>query len=505
MKITINGDIAEFYIQTLCLMFFPGSKFSKSGEHLPGEPEVTVTSTHSGVSWQALVELKTPFGTFTGKHVTYDETLLSRPSMAEKITVGKAFLEAGEKAFSFRPPWGILTGVRPSKLAMKNFEEGMSSEENIKAFMTDFALSEDKARLAVSVAETERVHITKELYGECSVYIAIPFCPSRCSYCSFVSFTSGKLLSLIPDYLKVLAKQIAKKADLIKKLGLKVTTVYIGGGTPTILDPAELSFLLDAISASFDTSSLREFTLEAGRPDTIDREKLKIAKDHNVTRISVNTQTLNDSVLSSIGRKHTSEDFFRAYDAARASGIETVNVDLIAGLPGESAESFMSSVDGVISLAPENITVHTFSVKRSSDVKREGASVYAAESERIARGVAYSQKRLCDAGYIPYYMYRQKNTVGNLENVGFSKKGHEGLYNVFMMEEVQSIFAIGASAMSKLVHVDDSGKVTIERIAENKYPFEYLAEKTSDTGDLKDGEYEQKAIDFYKKHFALNI
>lgn len=504
MKINIIGEMSEFYVQTLCLIFFPGSKFSENAVHDSNEPQINVRSIKTDKGYEAFVDIIMASGTFSGHYETPDSTLLTRPSMAEKITVGKALLEAGSKACSFTPPWGVLTGVRPSKLAVKNFDAGMTKEDNIKSLMSDYGVSKAKAELAVNVAEAERVLITEELYGECSVYVAIPFCPSRCSYCSFVSFTSGKLLELIPQYLSVLADEIRKKAALIKALGLKVTTVYIGGGTPTVLSEKQLGFLLDTICDSIDTKALREFTLEAGRPDTITAEKLKIAEEHNVTRISVNTQTLNDRILEAIGRKHTSEDFFRAYEIAKKSGIGNINVDLIAGLPGESAESFMKSIDGVISLDPENITVHTFCVKKSADIRREGPAVYASENKTAEKSVSYSQKTLVDNGYVPYYMYRQKNTMGNLENVGFSKPGHEGLYNVFMMEEIQSIFAVGASAVSKLVHVSKDGTATIERIAENKYPYEYLAEKTSDENNLKIDEYEKKVFDFYKKHFQVN-
>lgn len=501
MKLTVVGEIAEFYVQTLCLLFFPCSKFSASAESADTEPEITVKSVKIKEGFEAFVDIALCGKIYSGHCITERDDLLSNPAMAEKITVGKAFLQAGFKTCKTSPPWGVLTGVRPSKLAMKNLNSGMTFSQNVEALISDFGLEEEKANLAVTVAENEKRLILPEYYGQCSVYIAIPFCPSRCTYCSFVSFTSEKLLSLIPEYLTVLAKEITAKAALIEKLGLKVTTIYVGGGTPTVLNENQLEFLLDSISSSFDVGAACEFTLEAGRPDTITEEKLKIAKKHGVTRISVNAQTLNDDILKSIGRAHTSDGFRHAFDTARRSGIQCVNVDLIAGLPGESAESFKRSVDEIANLNPENITVHAFSVKKSSHLKREGAQSYASDAAAARCGVSYSQRKFAECDYTPYYLYRQKNTVCNLENVGFSHKRHEGLYNILMMEEIQSIFAVGASAVSKLVYTDSCGKAFIERIAENKYPFEYLSEKSSENFDRSCEKYGERVFDFYKKYF----
>lgn len=496
MKLNITGEISEFYVQTLCLIYFPGSKFSKK-DCDQSEIEVNVNSVKCNSGYKAFVDIKTTEGVFSGFAETRDISTLSNPFMAEKITVGKAFIEAGSKMCSFVPRWGILTGVRPSKFAIKSLISGKDFNTCVENFVNDYGVFPSKASLAVKVAMTERAVISDNMYNECSLYIAIPFCPSRCSYCSFVSFTSEKLLSLIPEYLSVLSKEIYRKAALIKKLGIKLTTVYIGGGTPTVLNESQLCFLLDTVCDAVDTENLCEFTLEAGRPDTITKEKLRIAKDHNVTRISVNTQTLNDEVLSSIGRRHNSDDFFNAYYIAKNSGIKHVNVDLIAGLPGESTESFVNSIDKVIELEPDNITVHTFCVKKASDIRRNTPNVYSAENAVACSCIDYSQKVLPEHDYIPYYLYRQKNTMGNLENVGYAKKGSEGLYNILMMEELQSVFAVGASAVTKLVHYSKDDKTVIERIGESKYPYEYLNQKKSETDDG----FERRVFDFYDKYF----
>ena len=281
---------------------------------------------------------------------------------------------------------------------------------------------------------------------------------------------------MIDDYLEALLYEIDETVEVINAIGLKVNTVYIGGGTPTTLNPSQLEKLLGKINEKLDVSSLLEFTLEAGRPDTITKEKLDVAKAMGVTRISVNPQTLNDDILREIGRKHTRDDFFEAYRIAKESGIRDINVDLIAGLPGDDFKSFSETLDGIIQLEPTNITVHTFCVKKASDVLRNNSSIYSLTGGDAAKSVSYSQLNTKFAGYKPYYMYRQKNTVGNLENVGFAIEGHEGLYNVLMMEEVQTIFAVGAGAVSKFVKQNGtSAKDTlIKRLFNPKYPYEYL-------------------------------
>lgn len=497
MKITINGDINRFYVQTLCLLFFPGAKFSESEEVTEDTVTADVTLDEGSDEYRCRVKIKYGGETFTGNSALKKDAPLTRPSMAKKIAVGRAFIEAGEKMSTSSVPWGILTGVRPSKFALSNLESGMSAEECERSLTDEFMVSPFKAKLATSVALSEKKLIRPQHYNMCSVYISIPFCPTRCSYCSFVSFTSKKLLDLIPEYIEVLKSEIADSFKIIKETGLKVASVYIGGGTPTVLSEAQLAEVLDAVSDVCDVSSLEEFTLEAGRPDTINAEKLRIAKERGVTRISVNPQTLNDDILKSIGRNHTVSDFYRAYDIAKNSGIKNINIDLIAGLPGDSYDSFCRSLNGVIGLSPENITLHTFCVKKAADVRRNDESVYNSRHDTAAQSVDFAGKRLTETGYIPYYMYRQKNTMGNLENTGWSRAGHEGLYNIFMMEEIHTVAAIGAGAVTKLVRRAPDGKVTMERLFENKYPFEYISEKQN-INYSKD-EYAKAFREFYSK------
>ncbi|MBQ7715868.1 MAG: coproporphyrinogen dehydrogenase HemZ [Clostridia bacterium] len=494
MKLVIKGDVSDFYLQTLCLLFYPGSKFSEKENAADDGITVSASMTEDGTGCFAEIEISDSSGVYKGSSHVDRSDGLSRPEMIKKIALGRAFLEAGERATGIRPPWGLLTGVRPSKLARWSIESGLDESEAADALVRDYSVTREKAKLAASVASAELSLLKRDLYDKCSVYIAIPFCPTRCSYCSFVSYTSERLLSLIPEYLEVLMGEIKRTSRLIASLGKKVSTVYIGGGTPTTLDSEQLTRLLSCVAESFDTRSLDEFTLEAGRPDTIDREKARAAYSCGVSRVSVNTQTLNADVLQRIGRRHTPDDFFRAYSDVRCAGIENVNVDLIAGLPGESYDSFVSSLSGIEPLRPENITVHAFCVKKSAELKSE--NVYAPKSRDAEKSVSYAADHLGERGYIPYYMYRQKNAVSNLENVGYSLPGHEGLYNVLMMEEVQSIFAIGASAVTKLVRWED-GNCVIKRTAENKYPFEYLRDKASADSRAR---REKETIDFFTQN-----
>lgn len=489
MILNINGNIKPYYVQTLAMIFFPGVKFPENEERTPETVvgEVTVEEREDGVFARTTL--------IQGDKKSTAEAFADRAADDEyerviKIAAGDSFMKAGVEFTGYTPPWGILTGVRPAKVATEFLEKGYSREESAAKIAEEYFVSPVKAKLAVDVASAEARLITPEKRKECSVYIGIPFCPTRCAYCSFVSYTSPGLLKLIPDYLKKLARDIDGIFSVIRELDMKVSSVYIGGGTPTILNEEQLEFLLSKVNEY--VSGSEEFTLEAGRPDTITQGKLLVAAKHGVDRISVNPQTLNDEVLKQIGRAHNTEMFFEAYRTAKASGIRHINVDLIAGLPYDTAESFKNTVDRIIDLDPENVTVHTFSVKKASVFRNEGK--YDRDSLIAEESVAYSQKALTESGYLPYYMYRQKNTVGNLENVGYAKPGHEGLYNIYMMEEVQSIFASGASSVTKLVSLPDgNGNVRIERFFQPKYPYEYL----DDGGDDRIETLRRAAVEFF--------
>ncbi len=495
MNIRLESPINKYYVQTLGMIFFPGEHFGESEEHNENAPSLFVKTVRTETGILAYAEISSEGNTCKAEYLSEFNSIRTEERTL-KLAVGGAVINAAVQLKGYRPAWGMLIGVRPSKVASEMLNAGLSKTRVKKILNTDYMVIPKKAALATDIAVTEKRIVGEGSKKDCSVYISIPFCPTRCTYCSFVSYTSKRLLSLIPDYLVKLKADIKSNFDLINKLGLCVRTVYIGGGTPTILDERQLEDLLAFVAEQTDVDKLDEYTLEAGRPDTINAEKFAIAKAYGVTRVSVNPQSLCDGVLEGIGRSHTCDDFFAAYDVAKRSGIKTVNVDLIAGLPGDSFKQFSATVDKIISLEPENITVHTFCVKKSADILRQNSHVYSAKGGDAGKCVDYSQIKIQQAGLIPYYMYRQKNTVGNYENVGFSLPGHEGLYNIYMMEEIHSIFAAGAGAVTKLV--DNTGEYgtsgqNIERLFRHKYPYEYLEED-------KNSIFEKAATEFYEKH-----
>ena len=502
MILKINGDINKYYVQTLCMVFFPGATFGENEEPGEGVPEVSVDvyrdEEGGNVTAFASIKLNDKICEST-ESVSCEEDITF--ATHEAIAVGKAIFAAGKELLGHTPPWGILTGVRPAKVASGILRSGKGVLKTKKVLRDEYFLNPQKAALAVSVASAEMRIMKKTGRKSCSLYISIPFCPSRCAYCSFVSYTTKRLLSMIDEYLDAMLVELDETLTTIERLGLNLTTIYIGGGTPTTLSADQLRRLMTKITERVDTSKLLEFTLEAGRPDTITREKLEVAKEFGVSRVSVNPQTLNDDILREIGRRHTVDEFFRAFEMAKEIGFRDINVDLIAGLPGDDFKNFSETVDRIIELRPTNITVHTFCVKKASDALRNNSSVYSLSGGDAAKSVSYSQLKTKFAGYKPYYMYRQKNTVGNLENVGFALEGHEGLYNVYMMEEFQTIFAVGAGAVTKLVKFD--GEIGLDakilRLFRPKYPYEYLREaaEADENGCTRSEKNTQQIFEFY--------
>jgi len=469
MIIKVEGNINEYYVQSLCMLFFPGAKFSESEEAAKGVPIVSVSlrESESGVEAFASIKLDTKIKTGSRFESYKKEYTKNRTS---KIAVGIAVFEAGKRFFGTVPPWGILTGVRPAKIAAEMLDRGLDFATVKKTLEKEYFLNPKKSTLVTEIATIEKKIIDETDENACSVYISIPFCPSRCAYCSFVSYATRTLGSLIPNSLERLKSDIDRMFATIRAVGKKVITVYIGGGTPTTLDEYQLEDLLSKIAENIDVYSLKEFTLEAGRPDTITKEKLDIAAKYGVTRVSINPQTLNENVLKQIVRKHTAEDFFRVYNIARESDIKYINTDLIAGLPGDTFTGFSKTVDTILKLSPDNVTVHTFCVKKAADILRHNSDIYSRGGGDTPKSVSYALLKTKNAGYVPYYIYRQKNTVGNLENVGYAKPGSEGLYNIYMMEDVHTVFACGAGGVTKLI----SKTKPMKRVAFPKYPYEYL-------------------------------
>lgn len=373
------------------------------------------------------------------------------------------------------PKWGCLTGIKPVKKVNALLEKGLSPEEAYSELNQKYFISEEKFRLAHMVSQTQKELLSENKPCSYSLYIAIPFCPTRCAYCSFVSHSikSPGAAKLIPEYTDKLCRELELTAKAAADLGFSLDTIYIGGGTPTAIPAENLEKIMKKVAECFDISAAREYTVEAGRADTITEEKLRVIKSMGATRISVNPQTMVDSVLRAVGRQHTAAQVEECFSLARRLGFDNINMDTIAGLPTDTAEGFAYTIDKLISLDPEAITVHTLTVKRSADLFARSDEVRKNISpDETDKMVSYAQKRLTESGYSPYYLYRQKNTVGNLENVGYSKKGFESLYNIYIMDETQNILAAGASGSSKLI---DPITGEIRRIVNYKYPYEYIS------------------------------
>lgn len=366
------------------------------------------------------------------------------------------------------PSWGVLTGIRPVKKVNQLVTEGKTEDEIRSILKEKYFVKDDKIDLAYLTSVTQ-MPLLNSSQDSFSLYVSIPFCPTRCSYCSFVSHSMATAIKLIPDYIDKLCEEIKITAAIADKLKLNLNTVYFGGGTPTSITAEQLNTIMQCVSANFNLSQIQEYTVEAGRADTITKEKLMVIKNNGAKRISINPQTMNNDVLRAIGRNHTAEQTIDAYNMAREIGFDVINMDLIAGLPTDTAESFRNSVDKVIALKPENITVHTLTLKRSATLFSDKKEYKDASVKDMTD---YSAKQLIINGYNPYYLYRQKNTIDNLENVGYSTLHNECLYNIHIMEETQTILAVGAAASTKLCDIK-TGK--IKRVYNYKFPYEYIS------------------------------
>lgn len=366
-------------------------------------------------------------------------------------------------------PWGTLVGIRPIKRVVNMLSSGVSEEEVRKILKDEFEVSDKKIDLSLSIAKTEMNVISSIPENAISLYIDIPFCPSKCVYCSFASMPVSLMKDFIEPYLNALFEELDTIKRIVDDLKLSVSSVYIGGGTPTSILSIELDNLLYKIEKNFDLSNCREFTIEAGRPDTITKSKLEVMRKHNVDRISINPQSMNEKTLSVIGRKHSVEQIYTAYDLARNMGFKCINMDVIAGLPQETLPEFMNTIDKVIELDPENITVHTMSIKRAARLNQNGDFSGLPMNNTVDEMVDYAHLKLSENNYAPYYLYRQKNILGDLENTGFFKGNTEGIYNICMMEEVKTVISAGVGGVTKLVK---PGK--IERIFNVKDVRDYI-------------------------------
>lgn len=460
MNLYVKNHNFHFELENLTRLFFPNEKITVIRDFSEPQPPCIYTEVSDKIT------ISVNIGSFNKsetavKKLTDDDNELVSAQLLYKLLCDFTGLTQ---------PWGILTGVRPVKLLRRLAEES-NEEQAVKKFENDFFVSNEKIALSRETEHNERKILELSKPESFSLYVGIPFCPSRCSYCSFVMASIERAEKLIEPYTKILCEEIKRTAEIANKLGLRLETVYFGGGTPTTLSAEQLDTVLRTVNKSFDMSTCREFTVEAGRPDTIDIAKLFALKENKVDRISINPQTVNDEVLKTIGRKHTAQQFFDAFELARKCGFDNINTDLIAGLPTDTPESFKNSLDSIVRLNAECITVHTLCMKRASRLTTEGVTLDLQQARDAREMLAYTQNILGQNEYIPYYMYRQSRMVGNLENVGWSKKGFESLYNVYVMDETHTILACGSGGVTKLKRNNPD---YLERIFNFKYPYEYI-------------------------------
>ncbi len=380
-----------------------------------------------------------------------------------------SFFKAARKVTGVTPTWGALTGIRPAKLAAGYLEKGMTPRQVDRLLRDTYCVSQTRRELCIEAAQAGLKAKAALRPEDISLYIGIPFCPTRCAYCSFVSQAVEKSFGLMEPYLQVLLGEITRAAQMVKELGLNVKSFYMGGGTPTTLSAGQMDRLLTHLNQNFDLSRCAEYCIEAGRPDTIDREKLQVLLDHGCHRISVNPQSLEDSVLQAIGRRHTAADIEKTMGLATSMGFQHVNMDLIAGLPADTPEGFRRTLDTCLAFGADNITVHTLALKKGSRILLEGQKIPTAEE--VGQMLDYSIETLRRADFHPYYLYRQKYMSGSFENVGWCIRGAEGLYNIYIMEELHSILSLGAGGSTKMV---DPVAGRIERVFHAKYPNEYI-------------------------------
>jgi len=390
-------------------------------------------------------------------------------------------------------PWGTLTGIRPIKLVRRFLKQGYGKEEIVYILRKEYLLSRQKAELLVNIALNTMNLFKEDVKNKISLYISIPFCPTRCSYCTFPSYSLSKYGDLIQNYLNALKKEIRTIGEYFSKLGYSLYTIYIGGGTPTVLDGEKLSLLIEEIYGSFICEGIKEFTLEAGRPDTIDKNRLLTAQKMGVNRISINPQTMNKETLKRIGRSHSPEDVIKAYYMARDMEFNNINMDLIIGLPGEDIDDFSYTLEKIKEMKPDSLTVHSLSLKKTSDLRQK-----IAEGELISLDIINQMSELAQEftfrmGMKPYYLYRQKFTLGNLENIGYSFPGYEGLYNILMIEDMQYIVALGAGSVSKFI---DFNSDRIERIDNAKDLQTYI---------MRIDEMIERKIKFFERNLSIEI
>ena len=469
MKLTFRGHDDRYAVEQSLLAFFPEERPVYEGEDGPRHAEVTL---HQGAVYATGVTALTYDGktarasarvSLAGAADEYERERLRQRAL--KLS----FFRAARDITGATPSWGALTGIRPAKLVRTMLEEGYTPARADRELRDVYCVSPARRRLALESAQAG-LRAKRDLKpNDISLYIGIPFCPTRCAYCSFVSASVEKSFHLMTPYLEALTAEVEAAGRMVKETGLRIKSFYMGGGTPTTLSAGQMDALLTAVNKAFDLSGCAEYCIEAGRPDTINREKLQVLLDHGADRISVNPQSLEPRVLRAIGRQHSPEDIERAMTLATSMGFPHVNMDLIAGLPADTPEGFRRTLDRCLTFGADNITVHTLSLKKGSRILLEGLPIPTAEE--VAEMLDYADPALRARGFAPYYLYRQKYMSGSFENVGWCISGAEGLYNIYIMEELHSILSLGAGGSTKMV---DAAHNRIERVFHPKFPLEYI-------------------------------
>ena len=480
MKLNLRGHEDRYAIEQSLLAFFPEERPVYEGEDGDSHAEVTLhegnvyatgvtTLTYGGKTARGEARVRT-----AGVSDAYERERLRQRAL--KLS----FFRAARDVTGVTPSWGALTGIRPAKLVRSMLEEGMTPGQADRILRDTYCVSPARRRLALESAEAG-LRAKRDLRPEeISLYVGIPFCPTRCAYCSFVSASVEKSFGLMEPYLAALEQEITDAARMVAETGLSVKSFYMGGGTPTTLSAQQMDHLLTHLNKSFDLTGCAEYCIEAGRPDTITREKLQVLLDHGADRISVNPQSMEDEVLRAIGRKHTAADIEATMALATSMGFPHVNMDLIAGLPADTPEGFRRTLDKCLTFGADNITVHTLSLKKGSRILLEGLPIPSAQD--VSAMLDYANDALRTAGFTPYYLYRQKYMSGSFENVGWCISGAEGLYNIYIMEELHSILSLGAGGSTKMV---DPVRDRIERVFHPKFPTEYIARPEKLRQDLE--------------------
>ncbi len=474
VKVYCVGHDYTYEIMELLKLFFPAEELQHIADQqqaLKDSYIMTRLTVTSGIL-QAEVEISIDGQNKRGLEayvITNESSLFIKKKSKQLLKRVTLRLLSDIKAVAL--PWGVLTGIRPTKIVHELLEEGYSHYDILQLLQSEYLIAPDKAELLMTVAKTEHSFVYPINEELISLYISIPFCPTRCVYCSFPSNPMQQWGHLMEDYVDALCKELRMTAELVRQRGKAIETIYIGGGTPTTLSLEGFTRIFDLLESSFDLKQLKELTVEAGRPDTIDSDKLKLLKARGVTRLSINPQTMNDCTLVEIGRSHSVADLKRAFLLAREAGFDNINMDLIVGLPGEDEAMVCNTMEEIIGLEPENLTVHTLAIKKASRLKEKSHEYALKEEETIVNMLAITQDYAKRMGLKPYYMYRQKHMLGHLENIGYCKPGYEGIYNIQIMEEKQTILAFGAGGVSKMVYPREN---RLERVPNVKNLEHYL-------------------------------